>query len=235
MNYKIFIFAFLFFAACKEKEMTSETNLQMIFDHRVGNQGFFLQKRYQNDLKEEYLIEDFRYYISNITLKGANSVFQEKESYHLIMPASDKSTVSIDLGKIPEGNYQTLEISIGVDKTHNTSIYKIGDLDPSSSMAWDWTKGYKFLLLEGKHFAKNDQGDALVYHVGEDVNYAVLSFPINLLVVNGKNTKINMVTDLNKLFSQISFSQINTAMFGENARKIAINYSKDMISVKSVE
>ncbi|MCC9166633.1 MbnP family protein [Pontibacter harenae] len=161
--------------------------------------------------------------------------FVEPESYHLI--AQDEKS-SFELKDVPSGNYDQIEISIGVDEAHNHSTDQEGDLDPSNDMVWDWDTGYKFLSLVGTYTGDTRNG-GLVFHIGGDANYKTIRLnlpqPINL---NHKsNYSLQLQADVNEIFqgpNLIDFDVMNTGGHGVGPSMIAENYSNGFLKVVGV-
>jgi hypothetical protein len=237
------LFLLLFCNACSSKEETKITNKTRInFAMQVENQDLQLNtQRYQNANGDEYTIEKLAFYMSNIKFVNTqNGQFcKEPKSYHLIR-LQNSNQFSFEIENLPNGVYDAIEFAIGVDSTQNTSLDNIGDLDAANGMAWDWTTGYKFLLLEGRFFPKNNtQTKGLVVHIGENSNYVTYKLPINqkFELATGKTTTLKLKANIAEVFKtpySIDFTINNQIMGGDEAKKVSQNYA-DMITVVGVE
>lgn len=222
--------------SCDDDDDTvAQADVIVEFNNTVNGQEIVLGKTYTSPAADTYAVEDFKYFISNVKLMDANgtTVFTELNSYHLINQTAGKT--SFELKNVPAGSYSQITFSLGVDEAHNHSTDQEGDLDPSSDMVWDWDTGYKFMLLEGT-YTGNTKSGGLIFHIGEDANYTTFNMPLQVpLDIRTKpDYTLRITTDLNALFQNphtVDFDELNTAMGGANARKIADNYSKGFFSL----
>jgi len=229
---KLFIVAMFCLAACNGKETAVSNQVQLNFMMQVGTESLQLNStKYSNANGDIYTIEKFAFYISNVILrnKAKNISYTEPISYHLVR-IENTNTVSISIPAVIANNYDELQFSIGVDSKANASIDKLGDLDPANGMAWDWNTGYKFLSLEGRYFPTNAPAKGLLMHIGENENYKTITLSLNkpIEVATGKTSTITIQTDIAQLFKSpnlINFANTNQVMGGEDAKKIAQNYT----------
>jgi hypothetical protein len=150
--------------------------LALRFHPVVGAEPLVLgEARYANPGGEgRFEVRDFRLFISNIRLLGVEGEYAEPDSYHLLRFDGTEPGFEIVLRNVPRADYTRIEFGIGVDPAANGSITMRGDLDPNGRMAWSWDVGYKFVLFEGT-LLRGDTRQPLVYHVGFDENYRVVS------------------------------------------------------------
>lgn len=226
-------------SACKEKNTPpAPAKVELQVQHFANGQPLERDKAYTSPAGNTYTVQKLRFYLSNVKLisQDGRTVYAESDSYHLIT-LDGKDGFSLE--KVPAALYTKIEFAIGVDEARNHSIDQFGDLDPSNDMVWDWNTGYKFLLLEGLYSTSNKSG-GLVLHVGEDSNYQIftLDLPQPLDLRQQSEGRIVLSTEVNELFQNphpIDFDVLNTAMSGENARKIVENYSNGFIKATQVE
>jgi len=237
------------FSACKEDgngEVEETATLNLELSHTVGGEALvFNTQVYSNALGEKYNIQDFKYYLSNIKLRNASdgTFFLEPESYHLVQ-AEEGNNFVIVIENIPLGKYSQLEFAIGVDNATNTSTDRLGALDPSNEMAWDWNTGYKFLLLEGKYGTAEDQlNEGLVYHIGGDANYRILKFDLKtngdeLELKANQEHSIALDADVAAIFAApnpVSFAEHPVVMHDPFSQKVADNYAANMFSLSTLK
>jgi hypothetical protein len=219
-------------------KVTPLGNAMLVFDIQVESMPLEINKPIYKQLETSYQIEKFAFYVSNIMLKDTKTKLSYKvpESYHLLNFNDNK--LSINLDKVPTGNYDSLFFGLGIDSQRNTSLDQIGDLDPNNGMAWDWKTGYKFLSVEGKLFPTNQNPKGLVVHIGTDENYQNFAFALPTMTVGTKKPSIcKIMTNIAAMFNgghRINFLETNSIMGGENAKKIAQN-SKNCFKITSVE
>jgi hypothetical protein len=196
----------------------------------------FNQIEYVNPGGEgSFKVRDFLFFISNVKLISESATYLEPGSYHLVRFDNNERTYTIILDDVPNGDYQTIEFSIGVDETANRSLIAAGDLDPNSRMAWSWDVGYKFILFEGG-LALDDVLYPLVYHVGFDENYKPLVFDLQ----SSEDHDVRMLdfqVDIMKLFKGrhlIDMTALPNVKFDrQDAKLIATNY-QSMVTLCSV-
>src|SRR5262249_50709953 len=139
----------------------------------------FNAARYRNPGGEgRFKVRDFQFFLSNIRLLGASGAYAEPDSYHLVRFDGAEPGFVILLRDVPHRNYERIEFGVGVDAAANKSLAQRGDLDPNGRMAWTWEVGYKFVLFEGL-LERGDVRQALVYHVGFDESYTLVSTALN--------------------------------------------------------
>lgn len=196
--------------------------------------------RYMNSLDQEFSIDRIKVYISNIKLHSSTSSeeFVEPNSYHLVSLNPDNDAFSFTMPDIPAGfSFDRVTYSIGIDAATNLSTDNTGDLDPANDMAWNWDTGYKFFLMEGKHFPVDD-GDAtgLVVHIGTNANLQTNEELIESAVVLTQNGalafKIDALAPLTGT-NTIDFSSNTTFKVGEASDKMAENYSGRLINLSA--
>lgn len=177
-----------------------------------------------------FKINDFRFYLSDIQLSGDGVTWTEADSYHLVRFDNDSRSFQITLTDVPLERVETVAFAIGIDETANTSLRMVGDLDPNNRMAWNWSVGYKFVLLEGA--LKTDADDPvvpLVYHVGfsENRRENIFSFPSPVSIE--EDTKIGFEVDPIKLLSgtsNLDVSKLSSVKFDKaDAALLADNFT----------
>jgi hypothetical protein len=211
--------------------------LALRFHPFVGDEALVLdQVRYANPGGEGlFKVRDFQFFISNIRLVSDSAEFVERESYHLARFDSDDGTYVIVIENIPRGDYRRIEFGIGVDPATNGTLTSVGELDPNGRMAWSWEIGYKFVLLEGG-LVVDDIQYPLVYHVGFDENYRLVSLELGEPLFDRPEAVVDFRTDLLQMFSgaeTVDMAVISTVKFDRtDAKLLADNYSR-MVSICS--
>jgi hypothetical protein len=168
-------------------------------------------------------------------------VFYEPESYHLIQHLDDIKSFAIN--NLPEGNYNQLQFTIGVDSLRNVSGAQTGALDPGNVMFWDWNSGYIFLKLEGD-YKTTTTTSAVNYamHIGgykAPTNYIreITFNAIDLQSVKYKTTLVYIHTTIDEIFKTpetIDFDTYGAIAQGKNMQTLVNNYI-DMFSISKIE
>ncbi len=236
----------LCFLACKKENnsLTSKGKFDIEFDHQVANLPLVLNTNtYVNDNGDDFKISTFKYYISNIKLqKENNEIISLPETYFLIDESKEDSKL-ISLEEVPEGDYKTLQYTIGVDSARNFSGAQTGALDPANGMFWTWNSGYIFLKFEGLSTTSTATDKSLVFHIGgaKAPNNCIRTVSLNLpsLLRIRKNTapEIHLIVDASTLFkgtNKINFSTLNFTMGGANSVKVADNYVNGLFKVDHI-
>lgn len=249
------LLCFFLLQACKKEVADANSklngNLLLHFDNKAGNNDLTLNAdTLKNALGQDFVVSKFNYYISNIQLlnkDGSTYTYPQNESYFLVKE-SDKTTQEIQLNNIPEGDYEGLRFTIGVDSLK--SVSKIADrtgvLDPTgggADMYWGWNSGYIFLKLEGNSsFApvldSSTMERPIEYHIGlfglngATNNLKTITIPFNGSVAAVRQNKANIPTvhlfaDALKVLSgssSIDFTIESTILSDKNSINIANNY-----------
>jgi hypothetical protein len=194
----------------------------------VGPEPLVLNEcRYPNPGGEgRFKVRDFQFFLSNIRLVSASGAYAEPDSYHLVRFDGEEPAFAIVLHNVPPRNYERIEFGIGVDASANRSIRPRGDLDPNSRMAWTWEVGYKFVLFEGA-LLRGNASDPLVYHVGFDENYKLVSAELRGERLDRRSARLDFRVDILRLFQgstnvnmaalpSVKFDRADAALLGRN-------------------
>jgi hypothetical protein len=237
---RILLVAFVFLAfiavtavVLLDRKPPSNT-VTLVFNATVGERPLvFNAYEYTNPGGgEAFKIRDFRFYVSNLKLRGKEGEFIEKDSYHLARFDNEERSYWITLNGVALSEVTQVSFSIGVDAAANTSLQPRGDLDPNNQMAWNWEVGYKFLLLEGGIRVAGELRP-LVYHIGFSENRRELDFVAPRPIALDENGTIAFHVDAMKLFTGttiVDMTKIPSVKFDKgDARLFADNY-RNMIS-----
>ncbi len=187
----------------------------------------FNQSRYPNPGGEgRFAVRDFRFFLSNLRLVSATGVYAEPDSYHLVRFDGDQPAFVIVLRDVPRRDYQRIEFGIGVDAAANRSLAPRGDLDPNGRMAWTWEVGYKFVLFEGE-LGRGNASVPLVYHVGFDENYRLVSAQLPGGPLLRRTARLDFRVDVLRLFEgsatvdlaalpEVKFDRSDAALLARN-------------------
>jgi hypothetical protein len=216
------IAAIVFTVFCGCDKETSDPNgntilpgtLNVEFVNKVDNQDLDItgNTNYINSLGEEYSVNVFKYYISNIRMiKSDSSRYYLPETYWL-MDAEKPISLLNKLNNVAAGKYIGMEFLIGVDSATLAKGVQGGALDPSNGMVWSWTTGYVFVKMEGRcPMAGTDS--LFAYHISgyhdydgtNSLRWSTVYFNGQTIEVNKSiNTKIQIKTDLQEFFKNPS-------------------------------
>ena len=232
--------------SCKKKNSETDTpipstgSVKIMIDNVVGNRDLQLNtEKYLNQHADTFSVSMYKYYLSNIQLTAVdNSVYTEKESYHLVDEGVNGS-LQFTLAEVPQKNYSSITFTIGVDSLHNISGAQSGALDPIYGMFWTWNSGYVMAKIEGLH-----SKTALAFHIGgfagtdKVLKTVTLPFPNTAIVSSSAVPSVKIKSDVLEWFktpTKIDFGVTNNvAMPGANAKLIADNYA-DMFTITEVK
>jgi hypothetical protein len=175
--------------------------LALYFHPFVGPEPLVLnESRYPNPGGEgRFKVRDFQFFLSNIRLVSATGAYVESDSYHLVRFDGEEPAFVIVLHDVPRRDYDRIEFGIGVDAAANRSLTQRGDLDPNGRMAWNWEVGYKFVLCEGA-LLRGNASDPLVYHVGFEENYRLISTELHRKPLDSHPARLDFRVDILRLF-----------------------------------
>ncbi len=204
-------------------------SVTVLFDATInGEPVVFGDYRYANPGGSgTFKINDFRFYLSDLELSGGGATWAKPDSYHLVRFDNESRSFQITLTDVPLTQVETVVFAIGIDEATNTSLRVVGDLDPNNRMAWNWSIGYKFLLLEGA--LKTDANDLvipLVYHVGFSENRRQSMFSFSSPIAIGEDTEISFDVNPMKLFfgtPNLDISQLSSVKFDKVSAAILAN------------
>jgi hypothetical protein len=240
----------MFFASCDKNEITDPNGntilpgtLSVEFVNKVDNQDLDItgNTNYINSLGEEFSVNVFKYYITNIRLiKPDSSRYYLPETYWLVDAEKPLSFLN-KLNNVAAGKYIGMEFMIGVDSATLAKGVQGGALDPSNGMVWSWTTGYIFVKMEGR--CPTAGTDSLFqYHISgyhdydgtNSLRWSTVYFNGQTIDVNKSlNTKIQIKTDVQEFFknpSDLSISDMPVVTSPGHLPPIIADNYKDMFS-----
>ncbi|MEO6136953.1 MAG: MbnP family protein [Ginsengibacter sp.] len=217
--------------------------VKIVFKNCVKGANIVLyDSSYVNPFGEEFTINKFRYYVSNLALKGHGKNFLRSNDFYLIDEKNPESQ-EIEL-EVPTGKYLSINFLLGVDSLHNVSGAQSGALDPINDMFWTWNTGYVMAKLEGNSPSSTIVNHKYEFHIGGfSGKYNVLKnielkFPGKPFILKNKmSVEIVVEADINTWWqnpTDIKIADrpaINSP--GIHALEISNNYAK-MFTIKSV-
>lgn len=217
----------------------ASANLWIHLDHCFGEDSLQLLSSYSTLAGDEIVISRLQYYLSNFELVNAKGKrVKIKDSYRLVRITRENTSgrYSIKLEQVPTGNYQSIQMAIGVDNRRNHGGEQTGDLDPLLGMFWTWEQGYIFFKCEGYRFQGGKRKGSFIYHLGREETYRVLDFaiPKGFTVSQEGLSDIHLKVDVQKLFGSFRGAALDlrydspkppytSIMGGDAAPKLADN------------
>lgn len=219
--YYIFILVLFCFISNAQSKVDS---LSINFKLKFTNSPLVFNKQYITTNKDTLAFENFKCYISSIQIHYTdNTVFKQKDSYHLL-DFENKNSFNLPITKTNEKIISKVTFNIGIDSLTNTAGALSGDLDPVKGMYWAWQSGYINMKIEGKSSSCNTRKNEFHFHIGGYLPpyNALRKIEILIQKIQIPNNEINLVIDLEKLFSEIQLKETNSIMIpGKEAMRIA--------------
>lgn len=219
--------------------------VEMRFANKVGSQPLkFQDDWYRNAHGDSFNVTLFAYYISNIQFNRADGsgAYVQPNSYYLIDGYTRPSTLNFEIDSVPNGTYNSVTLTLGVDSSRNVSGAQTGALDLIWGYFWGWNSGYIFTKFEGKTSKNPALAKDLMYHIGgfrspyNAIRTVTLPLPNPIQIVRGKKATLDVEADLLKLFDaphQMNFTQLLKIHDpGPEAMMVADNYTR-MLQIKA--
>ena len=187
--------------------------IKLTFKSYFGDEEFKLNRNYpQSTLNDSIQIETLKFYISEIELFDSNnSIWKEKNSYHLI-DFEDKNSQSIQLYIPKKNRISKLKFNIGIDSITSNSGALDGDLDPTKGMYWAWQSGYINFKMEGTSPICETRKHKFQFHLGGYMKpfYAIQSITLPISLVEDNTVQINF--NIAPIFNNISLKDTYSIM-----------------------
>jgi hypothetical protein len=157
----------LMLSGCKDDAplVKHEGKMELVFTHFIGNIGMRLFEPDDDNFQyitregERFNVLKLGYHLTKITLSGPNGEFYEDEVLITANEArgvyrvdhSDGASRLITLVNIPEGEYDQLSLTFGIEADMVQEGMQGGILDPENG-AWfrNWDAGYMMMRFEGR-------------------------------------------------------------------------------------
>lgn len=185
-------------------------------------------------------IDELKFYISTINIAGAQHTHAEHESYHLI-DVEDSTSLVFSFNILP-GNYQQINLNLGIDSATSVAGALGGALDPVHGMYWVWNTGYINAKLNGHSNKCKTFHHAFEYHIGgylppHNAMRQVTLQAGNIYISPGQTTVVTVNADIAEWFrnpATVDVAKTNNVVTpGKAAMNIADNYA-DMLSIANI-
>ena len=211
------------------KAVAQQDSFAIEFKHTVGEKKLVLfTETYHNNFNEPFVVNKFRYYISNVLMVDEKGKQKRLNGFHHLVDEADTVSKKIYFNSANLGKIISIEFTIGVDSIKNFSGVKTDDLDPMKGMFWTWNNGYIFAKLEGQSDSSTASSNYFTYHIGGYKNEFNAVRKI-VLPIKKFSKEIIIKVDILKWFNAvhpISIKQIPIChQPGKLAMQIADNYA----------
>lgn len=196
-----------------------------------GKQLQLATQPYTTPHGDTFFVDNFRFYISNVSLLGYRSVTL---SNNHLFDIADTASWSFIIPHVPPGRYTHISFTVGVDSIANTSGANAGDLDPAKGMYWAWNSGYIMAKLEGRSTVCKTLHHAFEFHIGGYIppynaaRKVILAIPEEFIVGRPSLPGISLTADVAAWFANdLDLAKVNSVMIpGKDAAMMADNYAK---------
>lgn len=223
---------------------------QLEFDNQVNRSSITLKT--PGDVEYDFVdinnqafnLTNVGYYISKIELVGSNGTVHEDvmvaspnasevKGYYQIKE-SDPNSKFINLSGIPEGSYNQLRFTLGIDESGVQQGAMGGILDPASgAWFWNWNAGYISMVIEGnadnsgQEYVAGGHGGAteagtFSFHIGgwkdvipaegetqkfvNNIKVITLDLESDILVNPALTPNVHIAVDFMKILNGVDFS-----------------------------
>lgn len=235
--------------SCK-KELSAEgspTTVTLQFTAKAGLAPLALGTVYTDPTTgEQFNVNTFKYYISNVQLISKNGTFINIPSIYRLVDAADTNSGKISFPASVD-SLTVLSFLIGVDSTRCADGPRTGDLAPSKGMFWNASTGYIMAELEGVSPASTQPGYAFTYQIGgytgvynvlRKVTLALPGLPVTPRSLFRDTVLISIDADVEAWFAgphYLSISSNSTCTVpGQLASEYADNYAR-MFTARNVQ
>lgn len=218
------MFCFLFFLSiCAQKEKDS-----LFFNLKFGDYALQLNKTYISKNNDSLQLTTFKFYISGLQIDYTdNTVFKEKNSYHLI-DFENLNSLKIPIENKNKNAISKIKFQIGIDSTASVSGALSGDLDPANGMYWAWQSGYINMKIEGKSASCTTRKNQFQFHIG---GYIQPNYAIRNVTLDSKDNH-TIAVDVSELFSKVNLKEINSMMVPSKKAMELADYSINMFKIE---
>lgn len=215
-------------SACGASSPPPPGDIAVEITHRFGTQPLQLHDRDYTTANGDVLrVDKLRYYLSNVRLHEVGGQWftapgdaRSSRGYYLV-DAADPDSLHFRIEGVPAGEYDGIELLLGLDAARNHAGAQSGTLDPARGLFWTWKSGYIFFQLEGRSAQSSAAAQALIYHLGSvDAQDRARSVylplkPQSAQLRPGIAPEIHLHVDLAELFGgahSIRIAELNTVM-----------------------
>ena len=230
MNKKKLLFLVLLLLLCfNGTSQNKADSLSLNFNVKFNHEPLSFRKQYITSNKDTVAFETFKCYISSVQIYYSdNSIFTEKDSYHLL-DIENPNSLHFPITKANDKIVSKIAFNIGIDSTTSTSGALAGDLDPIKGMYWAWQSGYINMKIEGKSSSCKIRKNEFQFHIG---GYMEPNYAMRKVELATKNSNTPITIDVAEFFSKIKLSETNSIMIpGKKALELA-DYSIKMFKIE---
>ncbi|MBX7203092.1 MAG: hypothetical protein IT240_04315 [Bacteroidia bacterium] len=196
--------------SCKKDPSLDMAKLHVRINATMNGEPFQVNKVFTGPEGLRMTVEDFRFYLSDISLRS-NSLQIGQKQLALINLPEQKNEFQME---IPSGTYNSIRFAVGVPAELNgigapdfdPTVYPPGHpLSLQNDMYWTNTTGYVFLRIEGKIDTSVSQDKAPLlpwfYHSGTNALYGYRQInSLQIQAKGGEEVYLDIGLEVNDLF-----------------------------------
>jgi hypothetical protein len=209
----VILLALMGAASSCEKNTDNDTEtgtLSLQFQLTYGGEPLHMFERFTYANGASIFIDRFNLFISEVNLVNGTTKQAIKDIAWLDFSGiQDKTTaksgVGVEIPKVPVGQYNSLEIGLGVSPAFNaTTPSNYSASHPLANNYWEQWNSYISMVIEGKADLTGGTKHDLIltYHVGTNEAYSRVSLEDTFSIKSGKSNVIQLEIDLKKILTK---------------------------------
>ena len=185
--------------------------VDVLIQLNYNNEKIVLNKSYQNNYADNFIINKLQFYISDLRFYSRNKEVLEYHKKYILIDIKNENSLKIS---IPSNLiFDQALFNIGIDEETNKTGAKGGDLDPIHGMYWTWNSGYINFKLEGLYNHNNE----FLLHIGGFMKPYNTLQKVKINVAKEHNNKLELNFD--KFLNSLDFNLDKILSPGKNAVK----------------
>ena len=189
----------------------SSEKIDVLIQLNYNNEKIVLNKAYQNNYADNFIINKLQFYISDLRFYSQNKEVLEYHKKYILIDIENENSLKIS---IPSNlMFDQVLFNIGIDEETNKTGAKGGDLDPIHGMYWTWNSGYINFKLEGLYNNNNE----FMFHIGGFMKPYNTLQKVKINKAKEHNNKLELNFD--RFLNSLDFNLDKILSPGKNALK----------------
>lgn len=199
----LMIIAILAMASCHPHPGNSnQGTLTIKFNPMFGSNKLVSYTTYTSPDGKYYNFQDFKVYLSRITLIYSNGTTVDVDSL-AFFSITDSADVSISI-PAPLGSFKGIQFNIGLDSVQNAALPSNDTSNPqaaANNTFWGYANQFVFVEMDGTGDTTANSSNVFAYHIGTDPYYAAAP-PLyqNFTISGGEQTVLTLTAQVQTLF-----------------------------------
>ena len=189
----------------------SSEKIDVLIQLNYNNEKIVLNKAYQNNYADNFIINKLQFYISDLRFYSQNKEVLEYHKKYILIDIENENSLKIS---IPSNlMFDQVLFNIGIDEETNKTGAKGGDLDPIHGMYWTWNSGYINFKLEGLYNNNNE----FMFHIGGFMKPYNTLQKVKINIAKEHSNKLEL--NFNRFLNSLDFNLDKILSPGKNALK----------------